>query len=95
MRELEEAVRDAVNSFLEEAQVYEVNEEELEEGDDKEKGLKPNPPVESPIRNPSKKQVDALTDATYGVREGNDEEKDLKEWYGDQLFESLKRQWTK
>lgn len=27
--------------------------------------------------------------------EDNDEEKDLKEWYGDQLFETLKRQWTK
>jgi len=102
MRELEEAVRDAVNSFLEEAQVYEVNEEELSENmpyDDGSQSRDPNQQY-TPEKGDDKSDTaaqqrsDALG-SKKSVEEGNDEEKDLKEWYGDQLFESLKRQWTK
>jgi len=129
MKKLEEAVRNAINSFLEESQVYEINEEELEEGlpgteqakPDPTPGTpkppkppKPTPPALPPALPQSTRKVksegvaedrpveenqEELEETKYkkddDLEEGNNEEKKLKEWYGDQLFDSLKRQWAK
>jgi len=141
MKKLEEAVRNAISSFLEENQTYEINEEELEEGGDvianrdleETKYKKDDEDIEESkvslgdvlskghtgkyasiakgigagsttaqqaakeVHNVARDKRKELQQGESGMNknESTNEEKELKEWYGDQLFDSLKRQWAK